>query len=139
MSVNLGIVGCGFISDIYLSNLRLLAGVKVVALTDLDMERAQRQAHAYEIAKVLPLNELLTAPEIDVVLNLTIPKAHAQVSLAALEAGKSVYNEKPLAIQREDAEKMLKLAREKALRIGCAPDTFLGAGLQTCRQLIDAG
>ena len=87
----------------------------------------------------LSVKGLLDHPEIEIVLNLTIPKAHAEVATAVLEAGKSVYNEKPLAIERAEARAMLALARDNGLRVGCAPDTFLGAGLQTCRQLIDAG
>ncbi len=83
--------------------------------------------------------ELLADPEIEIVLNLTIPAAHAEVALAAIEAGKSVYNEKPLAVTREDGKRIVALARERNLRVGCAPDTFLGAGLQTCREVIDAG
>jgi predicted dehydrogenase len=139
MSVKLGVIGCGHISEIYLKNLRLLAGVDVVAVSDVDVQRAQARADAYDISKVLSVQELLAEPEIEIVLNLTIPKAHAEVALAVLEARKSVYNEKPLAIRREDARRMLDLARERGLRVGCAPDTFLGAGLQTCRQLIDKG
>jgi predicted dehydrogenase len=73
------------------------------------------------------------------VVNLTIPKAHAEVALQVLKAGKSVYNEKPLAVTRDQAKSMLKLAATKKVRIGCAPDTFLGAGIQTCRKLIDDG
>ena len=83
--------------------------------------------------------ELLADPEIEIVINLTIPKAHAEVALAALQAGKSVHNEKPLAIERAQAHQLLALAREEGLRVGCAPDTFLGGGIQTCRKLIDDG
>jgi predicted dehydrogenase len=85
------------------------------------------------------VRELLEDPEIRIVVNLTIPKAHAEVGQAALEAGKSVYNEKPLAVTREDGRKMLDTAHSRGLRIGGAPDTFLGAGIQTCRKLIDDG
>jgi predicted dehydrogenase len=88
---------------------------------------------------VLSVSELLQEPRIEILLNLTIPKAHAEIGLATLKAGKSIYNEKPLAVRREDAREMLELARAKGLRVGCAPDTFLGAASQTCRQLIDAG
>jgi predicted dehydrogenase len=139
VSIKLGVIGCGYISEIYLKNIHLLADVEVVAVSDLDMQRAQARADAYKIPKALSIRDLMVEPEIEIVLNLTIPKAHAEVALAVLEAGKSVYNEKPLAIQREDARKMLELARARGVRVGCAPDTFLGAGLQTCRQLIDAG
>jgi predicted dehydrogenase len=139
VSAKVGIVGCGNISGIYLRNSRLLADIEVVAVSDIDKQRAQARADQYQIPRVLSVPELLAEPEIAIVINLTIPNAHAEVGLAALEAGKSAYCEKPLAIQREDARKMLELARKKGLRVGCAPDTFLGAGSQTCRQLIDSG
>jgi predicted dehydrogenase len=139
MSVKIGVIGCGYISEIYLKNIGLLADIEVLAVSDIDMRRAQARADAYNIPKALSVRELLAEREIEIVVNLTIPKAHAEVALAVLEAGKSVYNEKPLAIRREDARNMLELARAKGLQVGCAPDTFLGAGLQTCRQLIDAG
>ena len=138
MSVKLGIIGCGYISEIYLRNLSLLTDVEIAAVADADMKHAQSRADAFGIP-VLSVKRLLDHPEIEIVINLTIPKAHTEVATAILEAGKSVYNEKPLAIERAEARTMLALAREKGLRVGCAPDTFLGAGLQTCRQLIDAG
>lgn len=138
MSVKLGIIGCGYISEIYLRNLLALTGVEIAAVADADMKHAQSRANAFGIP-ALSVKRLLDHPEIEIVINLTIPKAHAEVATAVLEAGKSVYNEKPLAIERAEARTMLALAREKGLRVGCAPDTFLGAGLQTCRQLIDAG
>jgi predicted dehydrogenase len=89
--------------------------------------------------KACSVEEMLADPKIEIVLNLTPPKVHAPIALAALKAGKSVYNEKPLALLREDARKMQDLAHAKGLRIGGAPDTFMGAGLQTCRKLIDEG
>jgi predicted dehydrogenase len=138
MSVKLGIIGCGYISEIYLRNISLLAGIEVAAVSDADMRHARTRANAFGVP-ALTVSELLEDPEIEIVLNLTIPKAHAEVAMAVLEAGKGVYNEKPLAVQLVDAQKMLELARARGLRVGCAPDTFLGAGLQTCRQLIDAG
>ena len=85
------------------------------------------------------MDELLQDPEIEIVLNLTTPKAHKDVCIAALEAGKHVYGEKPLAVTREDGKKILEFAKTKGLLVGNAPDTFLGAGLQTCRKLIDDG
>ena len=139
MSAKVGIVGCGNICDTYLRNSRLLADFEIVAVSDVDKRRAQARAGEYQIPNAFSVAELLAEPEIEIVLNLTIPKAHSEVGLAALKAGKSAYNEKPLAIRREDAREMLDLARAKGLRVGCAPDTFLGAGSQTCRQLIDAG
>jgi predicted dehydrogenase len=87
----------------------------------------------------MTVEQLLADPSIEIVLNLTVPKAHAEVALAAIEAGKSVYNEKPLAVEVDAAATMLRRAKEKGVLVGCAPDTFLGAGLQTCRKLIDDG
>ena len=83
--------------------------------------------------------ELIADEEVEVVLNLTVPVAHAEVSLAALRAGKHVYTEKPLAVSLKDGRRMLEVAGEENLRIGCAPDTFLGGGLQTCRSVVDEG
>jgi predicted dehydrogenase len=137
--VKIGVVGCGNISDIYLSKAQTFDVLEVAACSDLVMERAEAKANKHGIARAVPVDVLLADPEIEIVVNLTIPIAHAMVALAALEAGKSVYNEKPLAIHRSDAQKMLALAKKRGLRVGGAPDTFLGAGMQTCRKLIDDG
>jgi len=134
-----GIIGCGNISGIYLKNSALTPHLRVVACADLDLERARAQAAAHNVPRACTPDELLADPEIELVINLTVPRAHGPVALAALEAGKSVYNEKPLAAERDDARRMLALAAERGLRVGVAPDTFLGGGLQTCRELIDAG
>ena len=135
----IGVIGCGNISDIYLEAKKKFDILDIVACADLDLERAQAQAQKHNIPKVCTTQELLADPDIEIVLNITIPKAHAEVALAAVAAGKSVYNEKPLTITREDGAKLLQLARRKGVRVGGAPDTFLGAGLQTCRKLIDDG
>ncbi len=137
--VNVGVIGCGNISGIYLQAGTRFEILNIVACADLDMTRATAQAAKYHIPKACSVAELLADPAIEIVINLTVPQAHAEVALAALEAGKSVYNEKPLAIRREDARRILDLARSKGLLVGCAPDTFLGGGLQTCRKLIDQG
>jgi len=137
--VKIGVIGCGNISRIYLEQSQTFEILEVKAVADVDMERAKAKAEAHGIPYVYTVDQLLADPEIEIVVNITPPSAHAEIGLRALEAGKSVYNEKPLAIFREDAQKMLKLAAEKGLRVGCAPDTFLGAGLQTCRKLIDDG
>jgi predicted dehydrogenase len=133
-----GLVGCGNISEIYLQNCKQFRALELVACADLIAERAKAKAQAHELL-ALSVEEILADPEIEIVLNLTIPKAHAEVAFMALEAGKSVYNEKPLAISREDGRRMLALAQARGLRVGSAPDTFLGAGVQTCRKLIDDG
>jgi predicted dehydrogenase len=137
--VNIGVIGCGNISGIYLKNCTAYDQLNVTAVADLDMERAKTQAGRFKIPRALTVDELLADPQIEIVINLTIPAAHGAVGLAALRAGKSIYNEKPLAISREDGQTMLKEARETGLRVGCAPDTFLGGGLQTCRALLDEG
>jgi predicted dehydrogenase len=136
----IGIVGCGVISDIYLKNLTsLFNNTEVTALADLVREKAESKAEQYKVPQVVSTEDLMSSKDVDIVLNLTIPKVHAAIALKALEAGKHVYNEKPLTIKRKEAKKLLDLAKKKNLRIGCAPDTFLGAGIQTCRQLIDNG
>lgn len=137
--VKVGVIGCGTISGIYLQNARGLRILDVVACADIDLERAQARALEYEVPRACSVAELLADPAIEVVINLTIPAAHAEVALAALEAGKHVYSEKPLALSREEARRILDFAQTKGLRVGSAPDTFLGGGLQTCRKLIDDG
>src|SRR3712207_8471540 len=120
--VNVGLVGCGVISGIYLEAGRRFESIRIAACADLMRERAEARAAEYDLPRVLEVDELLRDAEIEIVLNLTIPRAHADIALAALEAGKSVYNEKPLAIEREDGQRMLALAERQGLRIGCAPD-----------------
>ncbi|MBB6735202.1 Gfo/Idh/MocA family protein [Cohnella zeiphila] len=134
-----GIVGCGNISSIYFQNLSKYPEVELVAAADLDLERAQARAKEFGLSKAYTVDQLLADPEIDIVVNLTIPKAHGPVCLAAVKAGKHVYVEKPLAVTREEAAELLAVAREKGLRVASAPETFLGGGLQTCRKLIDDG
>ncbi len=111
----------------------------MVACSDLLLERAEAQAEAYGVPKARSPEGLLADEEVEIVLNLTVPVVHAEVSMAALEAGKHVYTEKPLAVSLEDGRQMVELAAERDLRIGCAPDTFLGGGLQTCRKVMDEG
>jgi len=134
-----GIVGCGSICSIYFKTMTASPYLEVAACADLVPERAEEKAREYGVPKACTVEELLADPEIKIVVNLTIPIAHASVSLAALKAGKCVHNEKPLAISREDGKKMLQLAKRKGLLVGGAPDTFLGSGGQTCRKLIDDG
>ena len=136
--VKVGLVGCGNISSIYFQNCQSFPILDLVACADLIPERAQARAQEFGV-EARSVEAILADPDIEIVLNLTIPKAHAEVALRALEAGKSAYNEKPLAITREDGRRMLDLARSRGVRVGCAPDTFLGAGIQTCRKLIDDG
>ncbi len=137
-TIKVGIIGCGNISGVYFQAGKVMDVLDIVACADINMEAAKAKAAEHKV-RALTVKELLADPEIRVVINITVPAAHGEVGLAALQAGKSVYNEKPLAVTREDGQKMLELAREKKLLVGGAPDTFLGAGLQTCRKLIDDG
>ncbi|MBC8064755.1 MAG: Gfo/Idh/MocA family oxidoreductase, partial [Chlorobia bacterium] len=137
--LRVGIVGCGNISGIYFQNLGKYKSTQVIACSDLDMARAQEAAAKYAVPYALSTKELLTHSEVDLILNLTIPNAHASVALAAVEAGKHVYNEKPLTISFDDGKQLIEKAMSKGVRVGCAPDTFMGAGIQTCRKLIDEG
>ena len=136
--VNVGVIGCGNISIVYFTNLtQHYKNVHVAACADMFPEKAQEAAEKYGIPKACTVDELLADPEIDLVVNLTIPAAHYDINKKALEAGKHVYCEKPLALSLQDADELVQLADRKGLYVTSAPDTFLGAGLQTCRKLID--
>ena len=137
--VSVGLIGCGNISGAYIKGCRAFHILDVVACADLDVSRAQAKAEEYGGIRACTVGELLGDPEIQIAVNLTVPTAHAEVSLAAIEAGKHVHSEKPLAINRADGHRILSSARENEVLVGCAPDTFLGGGLQTSRKLIDDG
>jgi len=134
-----GVVGCGAISGKYLQTSRMFPILQIAACADLNREAAKKKAEEFNIPQVLDVEQLLADPSIDAVLNLTIPKAHAPITLEALDAGKHVYVEKPLAVTRRDGQAIVARARKKKLLVGCAPDTFLGAGLQTARKAVDDG
>ena len=136
--VRVGVIGLGAISPIYLKNLSTWPQARVVACADALPGRAEARAQEYGV-RALGVDDLLAAEDIDLVLNLTVPAAHAEIAERALLAGKHVYNEKPLAIDLRPARALLDLARERGLLVGCAPDTFLGAGQQTCRGVLDGG
>lgn len=138
MRHTIGIIGAGNISGIYLEAPRKFPNLEVVAVADLDPEKARAQAEKYGV-RACSVQELLATPQIEAVLNLTVPAAHAEVARAALQAGKHVYNEKPLAVGLDDAKELLALAESRGLSVGCAPDTFLGGGLQNARKLLDEG
>lgn len=138
-TMKVGIIGCGNISGAYLKHCKQFPILDVVACADLDVSRAQARADEFGVPKACSVDELLRDPDIELVINLTIPAVHGQVSEQALNHGKHVYVEKPLAIAKDEGKHVLRLAQEKGLRIGAAPDTVLGAGLQTCRKLIDDG
>jgi predicted dehydrogenase len=134
-----GLIGCGDISRQYFKHLAPFgAYAKFTACADLDLERAKAKAAEHGL-KASTVKELLADPEIDAVLNLTIPAAHAAVNLEAIKAGKHVYCEKPFSLTYKEGERVVKEAKKRKLRVGCAPDTVLGGGIQTCRKLIDDG
>lgn len=138
--LTVGIVGCGKIVSQYLDSFRRLDGVRLVAVADLDAARARDVAAEYgEDVRALGVEELLAADDVDLVLNLTVPAAHAEVALAAIAAGKHVYGEKPLAATTAEARRVLDAARAAGVVVGCAPDTVLGTGVQTARKAIDDG
>jgi len=136
--LRVGVVGAGQISRAYLTMLDRLPQVQVTLLADLIPARAQAAVQHAPAARAVPADELLASHDVDLVLNLTIPAAHAQVALAALGAGKHVYGEKPLALDLARGREMLA-ARAGGLRVGCAPDTVLGVGTQTARRAIADG
>lgn len=137
--VNVGVIGCGAISNQYLTNASRYPSIRIVALSDIDLSRARAQAQKYSIPRACSVDELLKDPAVQITLNLTIPAAHVEIGLRSLAAGKHTFCEKPLGVDREEGRKLLEFARSKGLRVGCAPDTVLGAGIQTARKLIDDG
>ncbi|WP_022882838.1 Gfo/Idh/MocA family protein [Gryllotalpicola ginsengisoli] len=137
--VGVGVIGAGNISTQYLTNLTAFPDVEVRFVADLDLDRAEFQAQAFGVRGFGTVDELLADPEIEIVVNLTIPKVHAEVALRALEAGKHVWTEKPIALDRESGRRLLEEARARGLRVAGAPDTFLGAGIQTARRLVESG
>lgn len=137
--LRVGIVGIGNISGIYLKNLSSYASTEVIAVADIDEERARKASEEYKVPLVLTPDELLEHSDVDLVLNLTIPAVHGAIALKAVRNGKHVYNEKPLSVDLEEAQQLLAEGDERGVRVGCAPDTFLGAGLQTSRKVIDDG
>ena len=139
MPLRIGIAGCGDICRAYVNTLRDFPSVLVTAIASRDLLRAKGRASELGIAKACTLEDLLADDEIDAVLNLTVPAAHAELALAAITAGKHVYNEKPLAVELSEAREILTAAAQRKVLVGCAPDTFLGAGLQTARKLLDDG
>src|SRR3712207_4229197 len=116
-TTKVGLIGCGNISWIYFEAGRKFPILEIVACADLLVERAQEKAAEYNVPKACSVEELLADPEVEMVLNLTIPQAHGPVGMAALEAGKSLYNEKPLALTREDARRLLETAQQRGLLV----------------------
>ena len=134
----IGIIGCGVISETYFRLAPSFAGLKIVACADAVPAAAKARAEQYSV-RAMSVDELLKSDEIDVVINLTVPTAHYDVTKAILSAGKHAYSEKPLTLSAREARKLVAEADRRGLKLGCAPDTFLGGGGQTARRLIDKG
>jgi predicted dehydrogenase len=137
--VGVAVVGCGTISHEYLRNLTAFPDVRVLVCADLDIGRAKAQADRYGVPAATPAAEAIAHPDVELVVNLTVPAAHAAVGGQAVAAGKHVWIEKPLALDPEAGAGLLAAAARAGVRVGCAPDTVLGAGLQTARRLIAGG
>lgn len=137
--VGVGIVGAGVISQTYLENLTSFPDVKVVAVGDIIPERAKAKAEEHGVPSWGTLEEVLGNPEVELVVNLTIPESHIAVSSQAVAAGKHVWTEKPLGLDREGARQLLKDAEAAGVRVGSAPDTILGPGFQTAKRAIAEG
>ncbi len=136
--VRVGLIGCGNIAPQYVQGCRQWPILDLVACADIKRDRAEALADAHGL-RALSVEALLADPAVDIVVNLTVPAVHAEVSRAILAAGKHAYSEKPLAVDLADGRRLLDEAAARGLLVGCAPDTFLGGGLQTCRHLIDQG
>ena len=139
--VNIAMIGVGAISGIYLKNLtETFSEVKLIGVCDLIRERAENAKEKYNVPRIYDtMYDAFNDPEVDIILNLTRPYEHFEVTRAALLAGKHVYSEKPLGADFEEGKELVRIAEEKGLMLGGAPDTFMGAGIQTCRKLIDDG
>ncbi|MES5824022.1 Gfo/Idh/MocA family oxidoreductase [Streptomyces sp. RG80] len=135
----IGIVGLGVISRAYLDTLAGHPAVRVTAVADLDAARSAAVAAEFPGVRALTVEELLSSPEVDTVLNLTVPAAHAEIALGAIRHGKHVYGEKPLTAELPDAHAVLEAAAKAGVGVGCAPDTVLGTGVQTARAAVESG
>ncbi|MBN1865519.1 MAG: Gfo/Idh/MocA family oxidoreductase [Victivallales bacterium] len=134
--MKVGVIGCGNISGAYFKAIRTFGNIQITACADLNMDAAKAKASEFDV-KPLSVDQMLSDNSIDIILNLTTPQAHAEINLRALDAGKHVHCEKPFATELKAGKKVLETAKGKKLYTGCAPDTFLGGGNQTCRKLID--
>jgi len=137
--LGVAVIGCGNISNQYLRNLTSFPDLTVLACADLDAGRAKAQAAAYGVPAWGRPADALAHPGVELIVNLTVPAAHAEVSAAAIAAGRHVWSEKPLTLDVPGGRALLAAARAAGVRVGCAPDTVLGAGLQSARRLIDSG
>lgn len=136
--LGVGIIGCGVISSIYMRNMPRFRGLKLVACASRRLEAAEAQAKIFGI-EALSVEALMARDDIGIVVNLTRPNEHFSVSHAALRAGKHVFSEKPITVEAADAAMLVAEAEKRGLKLGCAPDTFLGAGGRTAREIVDSG
>jgi len=134
-----GLIGVGNISPAYIKGCRMFDVLDLAACADIDVERAKRVAAENGIPHAYSVDELLADPSIDIVVNLTVPVVHAEISQRIIAAGKHVYSEKPLSITLKDAKGVIDAAQAKGVRVGCAPDTFLFGPHQNCRRAVDSG
>jgi predicted dehydrogenase len=137
--LGVGIIGCGNISTSYLDLAPQFKALEMRAVADLNMDAAQARAHEYDGIRALSVDDLLAADDIDLVLNLTIPAAHFAVSKRILEAGKHAYSEKPFVLSLDEGEELRRLCAQTGLRVGSAPDTWMGGAHQAARSAIDTG
>lgn len=137
-TLGVGIIGCGNISTQYLQLAPLFKGYDILAVADINMDSAKARAAEFDV-RAETVDDLLAAADVDLIINLTIPAAHVDVSRAILEAGKHVYSEKPFVLSLTEAQELGEIAQANKLRIGSAPDTFMGGSHQLARNLIDAG
>lgn len=138
-AMKIGFIGAGVISEQYLENLTKAASVSIEMIADLDPTRSEQRAREYSVPRYGTPEELLAREDIELVINLTIPKAHEEVTIAALKAGKHVWSEKPLALNKDSAARIKQQALLSGRQVCCAPDTFLGPGIQTGLRLIRDG
>jgi predicted dehydrogenase len=138
-AMKIGVIGAGVISEQYLDNLTKAESVSVEMIADLDSSRSEQRAQQYSIPSFGTTEDLLAREDIDLVVNLTIPKVHEEVTVMCLKAGKHVWSEKPLALDNAAVARIKQQATESKLEVGCAPDTFLGPGIQTGLRLIQEG
>ncbi len=136
--LGVGIIGCGNISAAYLGLAPMFKAIEVRAVADVNMDAARSRAEEFKV-RAETVDELLADDQIDIVVNLTIPNAHFAVSKRVLEAGKHVYSEKPFVLTLEEGEELRRVAAEKGLRVGSAPDTWMGGAHQDARAALDAG
>jgi len=136
--LGIGVIGCGNISTTYLTLVPLFKGIEVRAVADINPAAAKEKADEFNV-RAQSVDEILSADDIDIVVNLTIPSAHFSTTRKILQAGKHAYSEKPLVLSLEEGQELSALADKNGLRVGSAPDTFLGGAHQQARALIDKG